>query len=380
MSIIDRLHIKFENSELEKEFRDFYLKSSINYIRFALGIELFLYAIFGILDSYIIPEIKRQVWIIRFFIVCPVIGIFLMLSYVERLQKLIYFFVSIIIIVAGLGIVLMIFMARPSGSYLYYGGLILIPIFGCTFSRILYSYGVISSMVVIITYEIFFVLTKDVPFYIFVNNNFFLLSATFLSMVSGYTIELYVRKNFLQLKTIEHDRSKLLELNKELENLSILDHLTGLYNRRYMEIKVKEAILLLKKTGMAVSFLFMDLDNFKQINDSYGHDFGDIILKEVAHIIKDSLRKQDMAFRYGGDEFCILFIESNILDTIKIGERLLSTIKEYKFKDKVRLNFSGGCLQVDHTIGNFDSLLKKADVLLYKAKSLGKSRIVSDID
>ncbi|SHK57049.1 GGDEF domain-containing protein [Thermocrinis minervae] len=148
------------------------------------------------------------------------------------------------------------------------------------------------------------------------------------------------------------------------------DPLTGLYNRLYLEEALPREAARAKRYGMALSIILLDLDNFKLINDTYGHLYGDSVLKKVAEIIVGSLRKSDVAFRYGGEEFVILLPYTDIRSAKVVAERIKKLCEEM-----LHITLSAGIKQ----ISNFEDPMKDvecADMALYTAKREGRNRVV----
>ena len=109
-----------------------------------------------------------------------------------------------------------------------------------------------------------------------------------------------------KMSKLDEVTKQLLELNIKLEKMATIDSLTSLHNRRYFDLKLIEEASIADRDKQELSLMMIDFDNFKKYNDSYGHQTGDKLLKEVAAIIRNSLRRSDMVFRYGGDEFAVL--------------------------------------------------------------------------
>ncbi len=156
------------------------------------------------------------------------------------------------------------------------------------------------------------------------------------------------------------------------------DPLTGLNNRMAMEINLPREIDLAKRHSQSMALLVMDLDGFKQINDGYGHDIGDQVLREVAAVISKVLRNTDLVFRYGGDEFVAGLAQTDVHGAIDVCERIRSSIESL---DLGSLGVNGG---VHVSIGitlvrkgdKFQVAFKRADKALYQAKLNGKNQII----
>ena len=164
-------------------------------------------------------------------------------------------------------------------------------------------------------------------------------------------------------------------------NSSLLDGMTGLYNhsyfKRFLDLEIKRS----QRQGHSTALLMLDLDDFKQINDSLGHVAGDDILREVAGLLKKSIREIDVAARYGGEEFAIVLPYGDNYGSGVVGDRLRSLIEDQSFTvtgsdQKVRVTLSiGGAVYPDDA-DTAIQLIKTADSLLYEAKRMGKNRVV----
>ena len=161
--------------------------------------------------------------------------------------------------------------------------------------------------------------------------------------------------------------------------LSITDELTGLYNRRHFESNFEREFLRAKRYNSNLSVAIVDIDFFKQINDKYGHLTGDFVLRELAFILKDSLRKTDMVFRYGGEEFAILLTETDSEQSLIPLERLRKYIETKTFVksgNSVEFTVSIGVSSNIIETNTPDELLELADKALYKAKNSGRNQVV----
>jgi two-component system, cell cycle response regulator len=177
------------------------------------------------------------------------------------------------------------------------------------------------------------------------------------------------------------DRNQQLEsMLHHVEALARTDALTGLYNRRRFADVLRREFAVTKRYKNTLSCLLLDLDHFKAINDRFGHDAGDQVLKEVARRITGSLREVDLAARYGGEEFVILLPHTSKGDARIVAERLLKNVRKQEFNfggDVLSVTISIGCAgNADVASNNPDDLVKAADIALYEAKKGGRNRVV----
>lgn len=195
----------------------------------------------------------------------------------------------------------------------------------------------------------------------------------------------YYSKGFFQRKLIEEQNIKLKLQKKELEKtneklkyIASHDSLTGLYNRREFERLVDQLLLEKPSPKSNSTILIADIDNFKYINDQYGHPVGDELLKKVSFILKNEIREVDILARWGGEEFVILLHRTSVSDGLIIAERIRSYIENKLFLiDKKRINITVSFGISEMTSFNPDSLNKaysEADQALYRAKNSGRNK------
>ncbi|MBI3592595.1 MAG: GGDEF domain-containing response regulator [Nitrospirae bacterium] len=166
---------------------------------------------------------------------------------------------------------------------------------------------------------------------------------------------------------------------EQLRILSITDGLTGLHNRRYVTERVAEEFYESKRYNRDMSVMILDIDDFKQVNDAYGHHAGDEVLKQFAAILEGERRKSDVVGRYGGEEFVIVMPHTGRQEAAVLAERLRKTLETYKFSilpHLYALTVSIGISSITEDLQDVDDLLKIADKALYAAKTQGKNRVV----
>lgn len=165
---------------------------------------------------------------------------------------------------------------------------------------------------------------------------------------------------------------KLKALNAELKYLSEHDDLTDLYRKAFFETSVEKALLNIKENKMKYSILFIDLNKFKQINDTYGHLVGDIVLKEVANLFKKTFRKTDIIARVGGDEFAILLKDSDKESSLVLSQKLLKNLECLKVKtsrNEISVYMSIGIVELNDKHVSYLDVIREADIACYKAKN-----------
>ncbi len=172
-------------------------------------------------------------------------------------------------------------------------------------------------------------------------------------------------------------RKELMDLAQAHEHAARTDELTGLSNRRDMQHRLNEEFSRYQRSGHHFSIALIDLDLFKHVNDDYGHDAGDQVLREFAALMQSVIRQTDVAARWGGEEFLILLPDTSLLPALTLAERLRQKVarQEFSFAGKVMpVTMSAGVCSIAKT-GSVDELLKQADLYLYSAKESGRNRI-----
>jgi diguanylate cyclase (GGDEF)-like protein len=177
-----------------------------------------------------------------------------------------------------------------------------------------------------------------------------------------------------------HDVTEMVSYEQKLLEMARRDILTGIYNRRFLEERMKEEFEKHRRYNRPLSLVIFDIDHFKHINDTCGHQYGDYILKSVTTAAKPCLRTVDTFARYGGEEFCCILPETHLTAALTVAERLRNAIatQEYFFNDTIiRATVSVGVSEVCENITTPDALFKGADDALYEAKKTGRNKVVS---
>lgn len=198
-----------------------------------------------------------------------------------------------------------------------------------------------------------------------------ILAMIVLSVLVGHMVYNLNRGNFFQSRQQKKQR---LEIRK----LANYDHLTGLYNRRQFDSRLEEEMVRTRRYEKRLSVMVIDLDHFKEVNDTHGHQAGDDVLEEIGTIIQEEIRRNDLACRYGGEEFCVALIETGIEKAEEIAQRLREELARSTFRA------NGAEFQVTCSVGlvefkneeDYTDLLKQADQALYDAKEQGRNCVV----
>ena len=201
-------------------------------------------------------------------------------------------------------------------------------------------------------------------------------------------LELLVRvRSLLRIKHLHDElQEKVIELQRtkeELRQLAITDGLTGLYNYRYFKEQLLQELKRAQRHRLNISVVMIDIDHFKQYNDKNGHPAGDVVLKDIARLLRDNIRNIDLAARYGGEEFSLILIETDKPSAKIVSEKIRKLVEDYGFayessQPDGKLTISTGVATFPEDGEDFDTLVSKADQRLYLAKEAGRNLIFVD--
>jgi len=168
-------------------------------------------------------------------------------------------------------------------------------------------------------------------------------------------------------------------LMSSLRDSALIDTLTGLYNRRYLQEYTEKIVAGILRRGKAIGLVMCDLDYFKQVNDTYGHSIGDIVLKQTADVIRQSVRESDIVIRFGGEEFLAVLLDISNGESMTVAEKIRMNIQQLKIKipdGEIQKTISLGASEFPADTSTLWSCIKYADVALYRAKEEGRNRSV----
>lgn len=184
-----------------------------------------------------------------------------------------------------------------------------------------------------------------------------------------------IRNYFEAAKAVIESRS----LMDKLRDSSLRDGATGLYNRRFLEEFIDKSSEQAARSNMSYAVLMIDIDYFKMVNDTYGHDSGDIVIKSLSEILVQSIRKSDLPVRYGGEEFLILLHNTTPEGALAVAEKIRTTFNQKKFQfgnDSVQKTLSIGIAHFPTQADSIWKVIKFADIALYEGKHTGRNRVI----
>lgn len=379
VAAMNRATLAFSDGQLERAFRAEYARKSLPLVRFSLLLAIALYATFGFLDSSIIPDAQAAAWLIRYAVFCPYTLAVFGLTFSEAFPRRHQHLLVLLSLLAAAGITAMIVLARPPGSDLYYAGLLLTCSAILTFFRLRVVIAVPTAWAVVVMYEVAALLLTETPAEIVVSNSFFLIGLNIIGMAACSSMEWQVRRESVDRLLIGDKTRQIDALRQESEYRSRHDDLTGLPNRRDFYELVEERISQRIERLATFALVMIDVDHFKRINDTFGHSVGDDVLREVACRLRGSLRRDDVLYRYGGEEFLLLLPETGVDGAVEIVERVRALVASRPIRTgdlAVPLTVSLGVAPASAELEPIDLLVERADAALFRAKQRGRDRVV----
>lgn len=179
----------------------------------------------------------------------------------------------------------------------------------------------------------------------------------------------------IDLTELKRSEAALRQANQELARIAHTDPLTGAFNRRYLDEAASNHIALAKREGRDIAIAIMDIDDFKPINDRFGHDVGDRVISVLVDLIREQIRQSDLIVRFGGEEFVLLLPNTGLEDAEHVAEKIRQQVAASQAVAPVRFTLSIGVTVVSSLDQNISDSIARADKALYQAKRAGKNRV-----
>jgi diguanylate cyclase (GGDEF)-like protein len=174
------------------------------------------------------------------------------------------------------------------------------------------------------------------------------------------------------------DEQALQRANRELEKIGRTDGLTGLYNRSAWEELLSSEYKRCERSGGKAVLVMFDIDHFKRVNDGYGHQAGDEVIRAVAELMREVKREPDIAGRYGGEEFGVILADTDMAGALHFAERLRRAVESHTVqygREAIRFTISLGLAEIRYTPGGYTAWLEQSDKALYRSKEEGRNRV-----
>lgn len=351
----------FVDKELENEYIQLNLKNSIDYIKLIiLFLEIFN-ILFIILDYFVVDtDSFNLICIGRIIFALFIITLYFRINYIKNfkvltkwvtINEVIYIFLF-----------LFAFYNYDSPNYLIQAFGVIILIMGIFIIPNYFINIIVLSVVVIVLFNVI---------------SFYFIKGIKISELLAGIVNLTIVLILLAIVTYRNNYYKRVHFidNKYLTTLSETDPLTAVYNKSKLNCELIRNIQFSKRFNTPLSIMIIDIDDFKKVNDTYGHLIGDQIIVEFVTIIQDNIREVDILGRWGGEEFIIILPNTEISQAIEMGNRLRHVVETYNFTQMKNITCSIGVNQLSKE-DDFYSFIKEADEMLYGAKDAGKNTVM----
>lgn len=367
---LDRSTLTFKDAQLESHFREHDMVRLRRQARIALLVGGVLYGSYGLMDYLFIPSqdfIKALYLHVMALMIAFSVFALTYTPVFSRLNQPLLFIAGFF---AGLGLLGKMNYLPPAAISLFYVGLIQITFWCHYFSGMRFIYSTAVGIFLLIIFNIMF---SQLPSWTLFSYDFFIATANILGAFTSYTGEKQNRTLFLREKELDTERH--LQHERALH-----DRLTGLPNRELLHDRIEQAIQYSIRNNQICAALFLDLDRFKPINDTYGHQIGDLVLQEAALRLSNATREVDTLCRLGGDEFFVLAQDINSLEAaealaLKLQEQIESPLNIPNLPASVTVSTSIGICLFPYPNASAIDVIRRADHAMYENKKRRKKAL-----
>lgn len=356
---------EFMDKTLEKEFVYYNMKNCSRFIGPAALIFGLIYMLFIIADYRAIENtsVFAVILIIRMLYLIASLGIYFTAKRVNDYSKLVYLITAYEIWAIG-SFMIIIHQYGSIGFIAFFSVIAITLAIYITPNRLIYA-QIISVLF-------------NLSFLVFYSNNVENITTDMLLNITGYILIFFIFVNIEAYSTNYYRRKQFID-SRELLKLSITDPLTGIYNRIRFNQELEHWVNYCSRYETPLSLVIFDVDDFKKVNDNYGHLIGDSVLQTITSTIRKAIRSTDIFARWGGEEFVILLPNTDIHQAMEMTERLRTFIEKNKYRSVENVTCSFGLVSLQKN-ENAELLLQRADKHLYEAKAQGKNTVSYKVD
>jgi diguanylate cyclase (GGDEF)-like protein len=362
--------LRFLNAQRERAYRDRSVQSLRVQARIAVALGVTLYVLVGVLDPWFIADANRaDVWVIRSIAVAFALGL-LAFTFHPWFHEFNHGPISMIGLVAAVGLIGVMRKMPVEAGMQYYVSMVIVIFWTYLFLGVRFISALAVNIATAALFYLVLAVLRPMPPSFLAASGFFLFAASVVAGGAAYTLERQRRELFVRELDLDAER-------RRHQTRALHDRLTGLPNRELLEDRLAQAIALSKRDGRHCAGYYVDLDGFKQVNDTFGHNVGDIVLRIVADRLRLNLRDADTVARLGGDEFFVLTQGMSApTDVNSLAQKMLHLIEQ-----PVQVSPDGPSPALGASIGislfpyrdcNVHDVIHRADRAMYAVKRAGK--------
>lgn len=339
---------------------EYFKPSRIIQTRLVTFMTAFFYVLYSFIDKEVLPAfIANEASFLHLYIITPILISISLLTFSKNFYSFGVYLLMLSPIIAGIGNFYIVTNVPTITGYLVETYLIIFWLF--TLSGLNFKQALFSLLIILLVTTASSIFMSTLDSNILIVHSFWIICSSSFGLLIAYLID-------KQNRTIYDNYIKL-------KKYVLIDDLTQIYNRRKIEEFLPSEIKRCKRFFHTFSFVMIDIDFFKEVNDLYGHNTGDIVLKEMVNLINKHLRATDVFIRWGGEEFIIICLETSLDEVKGLLNRIKDAVQEKEFKEIGKRTISMGAVSYKHG-DTIKSLLNRSDKALYEAKDSGRNQII----